>query len=114
MAMSVERTAQRQSHHRQFATRLGGRSRGGGNALSSTDFSLVRCPVIQNLHSREDPPASAVALSAVIAQNGASRVPWERRKMKVDIYDQSYNVSVGDNQAYVHELAAYVDTKMRE
>jgi len=34
--------------------------------------------------------------------------------MKVDIYDQSYNVSVGDNQAYVHELAAYVDTKMRE
>jgi cell division protein ZapA len=34
--------------------------------------------------------------------------------MRVDIYDQSYNVSVGDNEAYVRELAAYVDTKMRE
>ncbi len=34
--------------------------------------------------------------------------------MKVDIYDQSYNVSAGENEAYVRELAAYVDAKMRE
>ena len=33
--------------------------------------------------------------------------------MKVDIYDQSYNVSAGDNEAYGRELAAYVDSKMR-
>src|SRR5215472_4497456 len=33
--------------------------------------------------------------------------------VKVDIYDQSYNVSAGDNEAYVRELAAYVDSKMR-
>jgi cell division protein ZapA len=35
-------------------------------------------------------------------------------RVKVDIYDQSYNVSAGDSEAYVRELAAYVDAKMRE
>lgn len=34
--------------------------------------------------------------------------------MRVDIYDQSYNVNAGNNEAYFRELAAYVDTKMRE
>lgn len=34
--------------------------------------------------------------------------------MKVEIYDQSYNVSAGGNEEYLQELAAYVDTKMRE
>jgi cell division protein ZapA len=34
--------------------------------------------------------------------------------LKVEIYDQSYNVSAGDNEDYVRELAAYVDSKMRE
>ena len=34
--------------------------------------------------------------------------------MKVEIYDQSYNVSAGDNEDYLRELAAYVDSKMRE
>ena len=37
-----------------------------------------------------------------------------KRNVRVDIYDQSYNVSAGDNEAYIRELAAYVDTKMRE
>jgi cell division protein ZapA len=34
--------------------------------------------------------------------------------LKVEIYDQSYNVSAGDSEEYVRELAAYVDSKMRE
>ena len=34
--------------------------------------------------------------------------------MRVDIYDQSYNVNAGENEEYLQELAAYVDTKMRE
>ncbi len=34
--------------------------------------------------------------------------------VKVEIYDQSYNVSAGGNEEYLQELAAYVDTKMRE
>lgn len=34
--------------------------------------------------------------------------------MRVEIYDQSYSVNAGDNEAYVKELAAYVDAKMRE
>lgn len=34
--------------------------------------------------------------------------------MRVDIYDQSYNINSGDNEEYVKQLAAYVDTKMRE
>ena len=34
--------------------------------------------------------------------------------MKIDIYDQSYNVNADQNAEYVTELAAYVDLKMRE
>jgi cell division protein ZapA len=34
--------------------------------------------------------------------------------LKIDIYDQSYNVSAEQNEEYVKELADYVDTKMRE
>jgi cell division protein ZapA len=34
-------------------------------------------------------------------------------KMKIDIYDQSYNVNA-ENEEYVKKLAFYVDTKMRE
>lgn len=34
--------------------------------------------------------------------------------MKVEIYDQSYNVSASEqNEDYLKELAAYVDEKMR-
>jgi cell division protein ZapA len=33
--------------------------------------------------------------------------------LKIDIYDQSYNVNA-ENEEYIKELAAYVDTKMRE
>jgi len=33
--------------------------------------------------------------------------------VKVEIYDQSYNVSAGDNEDYLRELAAYVDEQMR-
>lgn len=34
--------------------------------------------------------------------------------VKIDIYDQSYNVSTNQNEEYLRELAAYVDGKMRE
>jgi cell division protein ZapA len=34
--------------------------------------------------------------------------------MKIDIYDQSYNINAGQNAEYVTNLAAYVDLKMRE
>jgi len=33
--------------------------------------------------------------------------------VKVEIYDQSYNVSAGGNEDYLRELAAYVDEQMR-
>ena len=33
--------------------------------------------------------------------------------MKIDIYDQSYNVNTDQNEEYLQELAAYVDSKMR-
>ena len=33
--------------------------------------------------------------------------------MKIEIYDQSYNVNAEDNEEYLKELAAYVDAKMR-
>lgn len=33
--------------------------------------------------------------------------------VKIDIYDQSYNLNAEQNEEYVRELAAYVDSKMR-
>jgi cell division protein ZapA len=33
--------------------------------------------------------------------------------VKIDIYDQSYNVNADQNEEYVKELAGYVDAKMR-
>ena len=33
--------------------------------------------------------------------------------MKIEIYDQSYNVTADGNEEYLTELAAYVDGKMR-
>jgi cell division protein ZapA len=35
------------------------------------------------------------------------------RKVKIEIYDQSYNVNAEGNEEYFKELAAYVDNKMR-
>ena len=34
--------------------------------------------------------------------------------MKIEIYDQSYNVNADQNDDYLKELASYVDGKMRE
>jgi cell division protein ZapA len=34
--------------------------------------------------------------------------------VKIDIYDQSYNVNADQNEEHLKELAEYVDTKMRE
>ena len=34
--------------------------------------------------------------------------------VKIEIYDQSYNVNADQNEDYLKELASYVDGKMRE
>jgi cell division protein ZapA len=34
--------------------------------------------------------------------------------VKIEIYDQSYNVNADQNEEYVNGLASYVDGKMRE
>jgi cell division protein ZapA len=45
---------------------------------------------------------------------GSSNIcPAGSGEVKVDIYDQSYNVSADQNEEYLKELAAYVDSKMR-
>ncbi len=46
-----------------------------------------------------------------MADNGGSQ-PGERQ-VKVEIYDQSYNVNADGNEEYLKELATYVDNKMR-
>jgi cell division protein ZapA len=33
--------------------------------------------------------------------------------MKIEIYDQTYSVQANENEEYLKELAAYVDSKMR-
>jgi len=35
------------------------------------------------------------------------------KPVRIEIYDQSYNVSAAQNEEYLKELAAYVDGKMR-
>jgi cell division protein ZapA len=35
------------------------------------------------------------------------------RNVKIEIYDQVYNVSADQNEEYLTEVAAYVDAKMR-
>lgn len=40
-------------------------------------------------------------------------VPCREWTVKIQIYDQSYNVNAEGNEEYLHELAAYVDGKMR-
>jgi cell division protein ZapA len=40
-------------------------------------------------------------------------VPCREWTVKIQIYDQSYNVNADGNEEYLHELAAYVDGKMR-
>jgi cell division protein ZapA (FtsZ GTPase activity inhibitor) len=37
----------------------------------------------------------------------------ERARMKIEIFDQTYNVNADGNEEYLTELAAYVDKKMR-
>jgi cell division protein ZapA len=34
--------------------------------------------------------------------------------IKVEIYNQTYNIRSDGNQEYIHQLAEYVDRKMRE
>jgi cell division protein ZapA len=41
------------------------------------------------------------------------RAAWRERHMKIEIYDQMYNVNGEQDEEYLKELAAYVDGKMR-
>ena len=34
--------------------------------------------------------------------------------MKIEIYDQVYNVNASDNEGYLKEIVAFVDQKMRD
>ena len=52
-----------------------------------------------------------VARALVMADNGLSQPGSET--VKIEIYDQSYNVNADQNEEYLKELAAYVDAKMR-
>jgi cell division protein ZapA len=40
--------------------------------------------------------------------------PGRSQEMKIEIYDQTYNVNSGQSDQYLRELASYVDSKMRE
>jgi cell division protein ZapA len=52
-----------------------------------------------------------VASAQTIADNGSgSAGEWN---VKIEIYDQVYNVNADGNEEYLNELAAYVDGKMR-
>jgi cell division protein ZapA len=46
-----------------------------------------------------------------MADNGGSSA--RSGTVKIEIYDQSYNVNADGNEEYLKELAAYVDGKMR-
>lgn len=46
-----------------------------------------------------------------MADNGGSSAG--SANVKIEIYDQTYNVSADQNEQYLKELAAYVDGKMR-
>jgi cell division protein ZapA len=47
----------------------------------------------------------------MMADNGGSSAG--SATVKIEIYDQSYNVNADGNEEYLKELAAYVDGKMR-
>jgi cell division protein ZapA len=60
-------------------------------------------------------PQSRLRHKARLAHNGRTPANGPRElNVKIDIYDQSYNVNSGENEEYVKELAAYVDAKMRD
>ncbi len=60
-------------------------------------------------------PQSRLRHKARLAHNGQTPADYRGGlNVKIDIYDQSYNVNSGENEEYVKELAAYVDAKMRE
>ena len=50
-----------------------------------------------------------------MADNGGSPAIIVRgAQMKIEIYDQMYNVNADQNEEYLKEIASYVDTKMRD
>jgi cell division protein ZapA len=63
----------------------------------------------------EEPAArgryKTVARALPMADNGLSQPGSET--VKIEIYDQSYNVNADQNEEYLKELAAFVDGKMR-
>jgi cell division protein ZapA len=51
-----------------------------------------------------------------MADNGGSPAihSMGSANVKIEIYDQAYNVNADQNEEHLQELAAYVDAKMRE
>jgi cell division protein ZapA len=58
----------------------------------------------------------ALARPRAMADNGRTpATPRAERNVKIEIYDQIYNVNAeGQNEEHLKEIATYVDTKMRE
>jgi cell division protein ZapA len=55
-------------------------------------------------------------VSACHSRRDAAEYTWLSRReapMKIEIYNQSYNVQADENEEYLKELAAFVDEKMR-
>lgn len=55
-------------------------------------------------------PRSALALGKSLPQNGTRRAG--ENAMKIEIFDQSYNVQAEGEESYLRELASFVDEKM--
>jgi cell division protein ZapA len=47
-----------------------------------------------------------------LAHNGRSHFDAREARVRLEIYDQSYNLSAAENEEYLQELASYVDAKM--
>jgi cell division protein ZapA len=62
------------------------------------------------------PPCRPPSCSACHARGNAAeylRSSGESIHVKIEIYNQTYNVQANENEEYLKELAAYVDQKMR-
>jgi cell division protein ZapA len=60
--------------------------------------------------------AKVVARTTAMPDNGGSPAIYSTgsANVKIEIYDQAYNVNADQNEEHLQELAAYVDAKMRE
>jgi len=74
----------------------------GQNALAAPHFGAAYLPAATK---------ASLRARTLMADNGDGQPGSEY--VKIEIYDQSYNVNADGNEEYLKELAAYVDGKMR-